>query len=80
MGTPEANNGIKRAILAVGGQAALAQKLGVKQPAISYYLYKRCPAEKAILIEKITGVPRSEIRPDLFTKDKQKGGNRKNKK
>lgn len=80
MSIPKANSGIQRAILAVGGQVALAEKLGVKQPAISYYLYKRCPAEKAILIEKITGVPRAEIRPDLFlTKGRKKNAANKRK-
>lgn len=78
MSIAKGNTGIQRAILVVGGQAALAELLGVKQPAISYYLYKRCPAEKAIQIEKLTGVPREEIRPDLFTvKDKKKGAGKK---
>lgn len=72
------NAGIQSAIVKLGGQAALAAKLGVKQPAISYYLYKRCPAEKAIEIERLTGVPRSKIRPDLFQTGKLKSGRKKN--
>ncbi|TXH10775.1 MAG: hypothetical protein E6R03_15115 [Hyphomicrobiaceae bacterium] len=74
MSNAKANSGIQTAILKVGGQAALAAKLKVKQPAISYYLYKRCPAEKAIEIERLTGVPRAAIRPDLF----QSTGKQKN--
>lgn len=72
------NLGVERAIMLVGGQVALAKKLGVKQPAISYYLYQRCPAEKAIAIEELTGIGRAEIRPDLFNKVKTaKGADKK---
>jgi DNA-binding transcriptional regulator YdaS (Cro superfamily) len=64
--TAKANQGVVKAIAVAGGQNALAAALGVSQPTISYYLYQRCPAEKAIEIEIITRVPREEIRPDLF--------------
>lgn len=79
MNIGQKNLGVERAILLVGGQVALAKKLGVKQPAISYYLYQRCPAEKAIAIEQLTGIGRDEIRPDLFNKIKPaKGADKKN--
>lgn len=74
MRTAKGNPGIISAILAMGGQDALADALGVTQPAISYYLYKRCPVETAIEIEAITGVSRAKIRPDLFNKAREKRG------
>lgn len=63
---PKSNPGIRRAIAVAGGQEQLAALLGVKQPMISYYLYKKCPAEVAKRIEEKTGINRREIRPDLF--------------
>jgi len=64
------NKGIEEAIQREGSEKDLGKKLGVSQPAISYYLHHNCPALVAIKIEQITGVSRKKIRPDLFT---QKG-------
>lgn len=60
------NRGVQRAIEEAGSQQALAEALGVEQPAIYYWLYTTCPPERAIQIEKLYGVPRREIRPDIF--------------
>lgn len=63
----DANVGIVKAIQWAGSQEELARALGVSQPAISQYLYERpCPAERAVQIEKVTGVDRRLIRPDIF--------------
>lgn len=43
----------------------LAPKLGLTQPALS--LWTRIPAERCLEIEKITGIPRHLLRPDLWT-------------
>lgn len=48
----------------VGGLAQLASKLGIARQAI--YQWKRVPAERCVDIERITGIPRAELRPDLF--------------
>ena len=48
----------------VGGMAQLAEKLGIARQAI--YQWSRIPAERVVEVERITGVPRVELRPDLF--------------
>ena len=53
---------------AVGGQTALARLLGLKsQGAIGYWISSgRVPAERVLQVERVTGVSRSLLRPDLY--------------
>lgn len=48
----------------VGGIAHLAEKLGIARQAI--YQWSRIPAERVVDVERITGVSRTELRPDIF--------------
>ena len=48
----------------VGGVARLADMLGVSRQAV--YKWKRIPAERVPQIERLTGVPRVALRPDLY--------------
>ena len=59
---------LERAVKKVGGQTALAARIGTHQTNVWYWLNKakRLPAERAIQIEIATGVPRHELRPDIF--------------
>lgn len=56
--------GLERAIEAIGGVGALAQAIGVSQPAVS--TWRRIPAERVFAVEAATGVSRSALRPDLY--------------
>jgi TorA maturation chaperone TorD len=56
--------GLQQAIDAVGGVSELARKIGIAQPSVSNW--SRIPAERVATIEKITGVDRALLRPDLF--------------
>lgn len=50
---------------AAGGPSKLAEALGdLSSQAVSQW--KRVPAERVIAVEKITGIPRHELRPDLY--------------
>ncbi|AZO78823.1 MULTISPECIES: Cro/CI family transcriptional regulator [unclassified Bosea (in: a-proteobacteria)] len=55
---------LERAIGAAGGVRALARAVGVSQPAISSW--KRVPADRVLSVETLTGISRSELRPDLY--------------
>ncbi|HXJ61928.1 MAG TPA: Cro/CI family transcriptional regulator [Verrucomicrobiae bacterium] len=55
---------LAKAIQVVGSIAALAAKIGVKPQAVS--AWDRVPAERAKAVEAATGVPRHELRPDLW--------------
>ena len=56
--------GTERAKQAAGGAAALAAKLGISKQAVS--MWQKIPAERVIAIEAATGIPREELRPDLY--------------
>lgn len=45
-------------------RVALARKLGITRQAIG--LWKKIPAERVVEIEEVTGIPREQLRPDLY--------------
>jgi len=55
---------LERCAEAAGGIAKLASSLGVKHQ--SFYSWKRIPAERVLDLERITGISRHELRPDLY--------------
>lgn len=68
---------LKDAIKEVGGQRALAAKLGKKQGHIGNWLHrdKKVPAEVCADIEAATGgkVTRQDLRPDVFREPPESG-------
>lgn len=54
---------VEQAAEVSGGLVALANALGIKHQAL--YGWTRVPAERVLDMERITGIPRHEIRPDL---------------
>lgn len=62
-------SGLLKAIGIKGSQAALAESIGVSQQTVSNWLKKTkagVAAEYVLPIERETGVPRYELRPDLY--------------
>lgn len=57
-------SGLKKAIEAAGGGAELARQLNVKRQAI--YQWREAPPLRVLDIERITGVSRHELRPDIY--------------
>lgn len=55
---------LDRAIQKAGGVGKLAEALDITGPAISQW--DRVPANRVIDIERITGVSRRDLRPDLY--------------
>ncbi len=55
---------VKKAAKTSGGVVALARELGIKHTAL--YSWTRVPAERVLDIERITGVSRHDLRPDIF--------------
>lgn len=58
-----------RAVEAAGGASRLAEKLGVTRSAVSQW--REIPAERVHEVESLTGVPRSELRPDLYPPERE---------
>lgn len=50
-------------------QKWLGDQIGVTQVAVAKWCNKRVPAERVISIEKITGIPRTQLRPDIYPEE-----------
>ena len=61
-------DGIEQAVQAVGGQAKLAQMLGLRRQQVSSWLrgVERVPLKHVRKIEEATGVKREALRPDVY--------------
>jgi DNA-binding transcriptional regulator YdaS (Cro superfamily) len=58
------DKGLQRAIEAAGSARKLAKLLGIRQQSV--WKWKQIPAHHILTIEAATGVPREELRPDLY--------------
>lgn len=57
-----------KAIKVAGGPAALAKDLGgLTSQAVSQW--KKVPAERVLDVERITGISRHDLRPDVFGRE-----------
>jgi len=66
---------VKRAAAAVGGVPRLAELLNCTRQAI--YQWDRVPADRVLEIERLAGVSRHDLRPDLYPEEasaRRKGG------
>lgn len=62
------DNPIDVAARVAGSQKALASLLNVTPQAITKWRV-RIPAERVLDIERVTGVPRCDLRPDLYPRE-----------
>ena len=66
MGEFDQSEGLQRAIAVAGSTRALARLLGVSPQAI--LKWRDVPAHWIIEMEKVTKVPREQLRPELYRK------------
>lgn len=59
------DTGLKRALEAAGTGEKLAAALEITPQAISQW--ERVPLSRVFEVERITGVPRHDLRPDFFS-------------
>jgi DNA-binding transcriptional regulator YdaS (Cro superfamily) len=58
---------------AVGMKASfVAEQLGITSGAVSQW--DHVPAERVLEVERITGIPRHELRPDIYPPDRELNG------
>lgn len=59
--------GIIRAIESAGSMSELARQLGVSYQSVQQWRDReQIPAERVLAVEKLTGVSRHVLRPDLY--------------
>jgi DNA-binding transcriptional regulator YdaS (Cro superfamily) len=64
------SNALERAKAALKGNTGLARALTEISPqAISQW--KKVPAERVLDVERVTGIPRHELRPDIYPAPEQ---------
>jgi DNA-binding transcriptional regulator YdaS (Cro superfamily) len=60
----------EEAIRAAGGGAALGKALKLNRQAI--YQWSRVPPEHVHTVERLTGIPRHKLRPDLYPAERER--------
>lgn len=69
---PKRDPGLQKAIDACGGKSNdLAAKLRVTPQALSQW--KRVPLGRILDVERVSGVPRAELRPDMYSTSENSG-------
>jgi DNA-binding transcriptional regulator YdaS (Cro superfamily) len=58
---------LERAVKAAGGQAKFARLIGVTAQAVSQW--DEVPPLRVLAVERVSGVSRHELRPDLYPMD-----------
>jgi DNA-binding transcriptional regulator YdaS (Cro superfamily) len=63
---------LKQAVTIAGSSKLLGEGIGVTAERVRMWLHRdNLPAEYVIAIERITGVSRHELRPDIYPKEYQ---------
>lgn len=59
-------NAIDKAIEVAGGVTRLAEKLAASPQVVANWKKRGVPAKRVLDVESATGIPRHELRPDIF--------------
>jgi DNA-binding transcriptional regulator YdaS (Cro superfamily) len=58
---------VRQAADKMGSVTALARALGIKHPAL--FRWRQVPAGRVLQIEKLTGISRHDMRPDIYPRE-----------
>lgn len=62
---------IQDLIKKIGGPSYLAKRLGISHSAVVQW--EVLPVKRLLEVERITGIPREELRPDIFKRERVEG-------
>lgn len=65
------NSPLQRAIKGAGGIGRLASELGISRQAVDKW--SEVPPTRVLEVERLSGVSRHELRPDLYPRDAGQG-------
>ena len=61
---------IRRAVKAAGGTKAVATRFDIHRQAVEKWVKEnRLPAERVLVLEEMSGIPRHELRPDIYPRE-----------
>lgn len=66
------DNPVDRARRSVGGASELARLIGISSQAVTQW--RKIPIERVSDVERATGIPREELRPDIFQPSPKQAG------
>ena len=61
---PVLDRGLRLAIQAAGGYSELAEALGIRPQSV--WQWTQVPLNRVVQVEKVTGVSRRKLRPELY--------------
>ncbi|QAZ45922.1 Cro/CI family transcriptional regulator [Mesorhizobium sp. Pch-S] len=64
MSTIDVPTPLDEAVAAVGGASALSRHLQITPQAVVQW--KKCPADRVLEVERLSGISRHALRPDIF--------------
>jgi DNA-binding transcriptional regulator YdaS (Cro superfamily) len=56
----------QEAVAAAGGSAVIARQFGITVAAITLWKKRGIPAGRVLVVERLTGISRHKLRPDVF--------------
>lgn len=56
----------QKAVSAAGGSAVIAREIGISIAAITLWKRRGIPAQRVLDVERLTGISRHTLRPDVF--------------
>jgi len=63
---PNEDKALREALNRIGGKRAMARALGIAQQAVSKW--QKVPVLRVLEVERLTGVARHDLRPDVYPK------------
>jgi DNA-binding transcriptional regulator YdaS (Cro superfamily) len=68
--------GFERIVSTRGMAAHIARELGLSAASLSQWRKRqKIPAEQVLAVERVTGIPKEELRPDLYLPKSEGGTN-----